>query len=359
MSVFNYFKNVFSSKSKSKYIDDLKGIEYADAVFHNLIVEHKIPGISVAILQKGDMVVQKGYGFANIEERMKIHPKKTLFRIASISKCITALAFGKMVEEGILDWEDSLYKHVPFFPKKKHDFTLEQLAAHTAGIRGYKGKEYALNRPYSIKDSLEMFQDDDLKFKPGMGYLYNSVDFVLLSVAMQEASGVAFEDYVREKVLHPLKLKHTYAPNEKELSLRAKRDISISEFYTKRATGFRKAVEVSNFYKLAGGGFLSTSHDIASLGQAILEQRLLKKETWGRLLTAQTVNGKSNYYGLGFQVSQDSQGRAFVGHVGNSVGAYTNFFVYPKDNCVFSILTNCTNPGIQKDIDRAVAAILE
>lgn len=308
--------------------------------------------MAVTVLEKGAVVLQKGYGFSNLEDRTRIDPQQTIFRIASISKCITGLALGKMVEEGLVDLDTSFYLYVPYYPKKKHDFTLRQLAGHTAGIRGYRGKEFALNQKFSIRDSIEVFQKDPLEFEPGKGYLYNSFDFVLLSLAMQEASGIPFHEYVKEKVLIPLEMNSTFSPEE--LNVISSAVENTASFYTKRSLCFKKAVEVNNVYKLAGGGFLSTSEDIAQLGQAILEHKLLKKETYDQLLTSQLVNGKPTYYGLGFQVSQDAAGRYFVGHVGNSVGTYTNLFIYPKEEKVISILINCTDPKVQYFLDRTI-----
>lgn len=333
------------------------GLERADALFHNLVAEKKVPGLAVTVLDSGKKVLQKGYGFAHIDKRIKVHPKHTIFRIASISKCITGLALGKMVEDGILDLDESFYAYVPYYPKKKYDFTLRQLAGHTAGIRRYRGKEYALNNDYSIKDGIEVFKNDPLFFEPGRSYLYNSFDFVLLSLAMQEASGMLFEEYVKENILIPLGLENTFSPDE--LKNTSSSDTFKTQFYTKRALCFTEAVEVNNTYKLAGGGYLSTCDDVAQLGQAILERRLLKSETYEQLLASQIVNGKPTHYGLGFQVSQDANGREFVGHVGNSVGAYTNLFAYPEQKKVVAILTNCTDPKEQSALDEAIDAIIE
>lgn len=336
------------------------GLERADALFHNLIAENKVPGMSVTILQNGKTLLQKGYGYGNLEKREKVSPENSVCRIASISKCITGLALGKMVEDGLVNLDASFYTYVPYYPKKKHDFTLKQLAGHTAGIRSYRGKEYALNKPYSIKESIEVFKNDPLLFEPGKGYLYNSFDFVLLSLAMQEASGVPFEKYVKDEILDPLGLSSTFAPGQMERFGDSSTTYGLIpiECYTKPISGFKKAVPVNNFYKLAGGGYLSTSEDIAKLGQAILDEKLLKKETYRQILSSQTIQGKPTYYGLGFQVSKDSKGRSFVGHVGNSVGAYTNFFVYPKAQTVISVLINCTEPKVQEVLDASVDCIL-
>ncbi len=338
----------------------LSGLKRADALFHNLVAENKVPGMSVTVLQNGKTLLQKGYGHGNLEKRTIIVPEHSVFRIASISKCITGLTLGKMVEDGLVDLDASFYKYVPYYPKKKYDFTLRQLAGHTAGIRGYRGKEYALDKPYSIKESIEVFKNDPLLFEPGKGYLYNSFDFVLLSLAMQEASGVAFEDYVKKEVLTPLDLSAIFPPGQmgSPWDSSIKHGLKLTEHYTTTASGFKKAIPVNNFYKLAGGGYLSTSSDIAKLGQAILDGKLLKKETYRQILSSQTIQGKPTYYGLGFQVSQDTKGRSFVGHLGNSVGAYTNFFVYPEAQTVISILINCTDPKVQEILNTAVNCLL-
>ena len=358
MGFISYIKDFFRESHKFKELKDLQGIDFVDAQYHNLVVGNRVPGISITILKEGEPILQKGYGYSSIEHKTYVDPKNTVFRIASISKCITGLALGKMVEKGILHWDDSFYNYISYYPKKNYDFTLGQLASHTAGIRGYRGKEFALNKAYSIKDSIEVFKDDPLVFEPGNGYLYNSYDFVLLSLAMQEACGIPFEDYVREKILIPLGMKRTFTPRQINPSFSKGRKGLKTDFYTRNSTGLKKAVAVNNHYKLAGGGYLSTSADIAKMGQAILEQKLLKKETYERLLTAQTIHGKSTYYGFGFQVSEDTGGRAFVGHVGNSVGAYTNFFVYPNENVVISILINATDPKVQSYLDDTISAVL-
>ncbi|MFC4218635.1 serine hydrolase domain-containing protein [Flagellimonas marina] len=359
-SLFAHIKQLFSSTPRSKSVRGLKGMEKIDAIFHNLVIEKQVPGLSVTILKNGETLLKKGYGSANLEQKIPVDPERTLFRIASISKCITGLALGRMMEEGIVDLDGSFYQYVPYYPKKRYDFTLRQLASHTAGIRGYRGKEYALNQNFSIKDSIAVFKNDPLLFEPGSGYLYNSFDFVLLSLAMQEASGKPFRDYVAENVLQPLGLDYTFSPDQVEgqsVHGAGGRDFWQAQFYTRTSNGFKKAMSVDNTYKLAGGGFLSTSHDVARLGQAILEQKLLKKETYKQLLTSHTVNGKPTFYGLGFQVSQDAEERSFVGHVGSSVGSYTNFFVYPKEEMVVSILINCTDPKVQTHLENIITLI--
>ncbi len=331
----------------------LQGLVKADVLLSNLIREKKVPGIAITVLKDKNIYFQKGYGYANREEKIPVDPKNTIFRIASVSKPIAATALAKMVQEGLIDLDTSFYSYVPYYPIKKYDFTIRQLANHTAGIRGYRGKEYALNQPFSIKESISVFRDDELLFEPGTAYFYNSFDWVLISLAMEEICGAPFETLVQQYVLEPLGLKSTF-PEEKDF-----RPPNTAAFYSKRLNGFTKATPVNNFYKLAGGGYLSTSEDIARFGQAHLNQVVLDEEVLNQFLTSETINGVPTYYGLGWQVSQDKKGRSFYGHVGNGVGGYALFYVYPEEQMVFSILMNCTNPGIEIELEEIVDILIE
>jgi len=350
--IFTYLKSLFASKQVLGDDDQLQGLVKADMLLKSLIEEKKVPGLAITVIKEGNTIFQRGYGYANIEKQELIDPQKSIFRIASVSKPIAATALAIMIEEGLMDLDASLYDYVPYFPKKKYDFTIRQLASHTAGIRGYKGKEYALNEPYSIKESLTIFKDDDLLFKPGTNFVYNSFDWVLVSLAMQEASGIPFEEYVDDKVLKPLMMMNTCP------EIKGKKYSNLTTFYTKNKLGFRESIQVNNFYKLGGGGFLSTTEDIAKLGQAYLNNKIGNETVLSLFLTSEKVKGEATYYGLGWQVSFDEKGRPFYGHVGNGVGGYSNFYVYPEQQMVFAILMNCTGPKIQNELDEVVGLLL-
>jgi CubicO group peptidase (beta-lactamase class C family) len=361
--IVRYLKNVFVAKRVLGENLELKGLVKADSLLQDMHVKNKFPGLAITVLKKGETIFQKGYGYSDIEGKLKVNPQQTIFRIASVSKPIAATALAHLVQEGVIDLDESFYTYLPDYPKKEWDFTIRQLASHTAGIRVYKGKEYGLNEPYSIKEGLAIFKNDPLVFEPGTEYLYTSFDWAMISAAMQNVSGIPFEEYVQEKVLNPLGMTNTLVPkcnperngrlDEKDINevYTTQEKLCTTTFYTKVAAGFRKAIPVNNFYKLAAGGYLSTSEDVAKLGQAYLDKKLLKNEFRNQFLTAQEVNGKSTYYGLGWQVSEDVKGRKFYGHIGNGVGGYSNFFVYPEQQLVFSILINCTDPKIQPELD--------
>jgi CubicO group peptidase (beta-lactamase class C family) len=368
--ILKYLKDVFATNRIRGNTAELMGMAKADALLHELVNQKRVPGLAITVLKEGTTIFQRGYGFADLEQKKLVDPQQTIFRIASVSKPIAATALACMVQEGIIDLDASFYNYVPYYPKKRWDFTIRQLASHTAGIRGYQGKEYGLNKPYGIKESLDIFKEDKLLFQPGHGFLYNSFDWVLISLAMQEASGIPFEEYVKSKVLKPLGMQNTFAPlchpersrglsnttgdgdtTALGLSVGCLDQTNVAVCYSKSLSGFKEAIPVNNFYKLAAGGYLSTSEDIAKFGQAYLNQKLLDQDIRSQFLSSQKINGKSTYYGLGWQVSEDAKGRKFYGHIGNGVGGYSNFFVYPEEQMVFSILINCTDPKIQEELD--------
>ena len=326
-----------------------EGVGRAAGLLGTLAESGRVPGLALRIQHRGRQVFEAGYGFSNLEDRVPATPE-TIFRIASVSKPITATALARMVGKGLLGLDDPLSRYVPEYPD--HGIRLHQLAAHTAGLRGYRGKEYALNRPYSIEASLEVFRDDPLEFAPGTGFLYNSFDFVLLSLAMERAAGMPFHALVRELVLEPLGMVNTQAELPGQLP------DGLAKPYTRWAGGFKGAVAVDNRYKLAGGGYLSTVADVCRLGQAYLDGTAVDPGLARDFLTSRETPQGPTWYGLGWQVSRDNAGRRYFGHMGNAVGGYSNFYVYPEQEVVVAILMNCTDPGVQPVLDTAIDAAL-
>jgi len=328
---------------ENSYTPDLTYI--ASDLLSRLAEQQKVPGIALSVIRQGEPLFQGGWGYANIDQQIPMHPVSTLTRAASASKPIAAMALGKLIDSGKMDWDATYHTYVPYYPRKRYDFSIRQLASHTAGIRGYKGKEFALNKPLSIRDSLAVFQDDPLLFKPGTSYHYNSYDWVLLSLAMEEVTGQTFEEYVRKEILAPLGLQRTRP------EIPGENDPLVAKFYTRSPEGFREAVQVDNRYKLAGGGYLTTASELALFGQACLEHRILDQNVMQDIWNAQMIGEQSTYYGLGWEVSEDDKGRPYYGHRGNSVGAYTNFYIYPEEELVFVALINSTAPGVQDQLD--------
>ena len=348
------FLNPVSAQERSNTPSSDKKFRKAYRIAKRITRQKKVPGLALSVSHKGNMVWQAGLGYASLDTRTPVHPAKTVFRIASVSKPLAATALAKMTEEGLINLDTSVYSYLPDYPPKPYDFTLRQLGGHLAGIRSYRGNEFLNNRPLSIREGVALFENDSLLFEPGTRYLYNSYDWVLLSLIMQKVANIPFEEYVYRKVLEPLEMKSTFFKEDRT------HIPNMATFYSRKGIRrFREATPVNNFFKLAGGGFLSTSEDICRLGNAYLEEGFLSKSTISQFLTSQKVQDRLTYYGIGWEVSYDHRNRPYRGHTGNGVGGYAIFRIYPEQQIVFSMLTNMSNPRIDKKVRRLLDAVIE
>lgn len=343
--MFSFITNLFGQKPQ--------GFSKADRILKKMIRKKKVPGIAITITKNGIKQFSKGYGYADLENEISVNPSTTVFRVGSLSKPIAATGLAKLVEKHQINLSRSVYDYVKYFPKKEYVFSLKQLGGHLAGIRNYKDNEFMNNTPLSIKEGIGLFENDALLFAPGEGYAYTSYSWNLLSLAMQEAVNKPFEKIIKDEVLMPLSLLHTFPDKQQE-------GINKATFYRKKR--WRRFVEVSpvnNYFKLAGGGYLSTSEDISVLGNAYLNESFLPNTIIEEFTKSQEIDGKLTYYGVGWQASFDHKHRPYFGHIGNGLGGYGVFYVYPKHNVVVSILMNCSNPNQDKKINEIIDAVFE
>jgi len=325
----------------------------AEKILYYLIQEEIIPGASVTVTKQGKIIWQGGYGYADISKKTPIDPQKTIFRVASMSKAITGVLLARLQEQKKFDWNLSLYEYVPNFPPKPFDFTIKQLAGHLAGIRSYKANEYTLNKKYTIEEGIDLFKDDILQSAPGTKFLYSSYGINLISLAIEKCLNKKFEDIAKDEVFKPLNMWRTFPDRGKIIT-----DEAIP--YTRTKKGLDKATEVNNYFKLAGGGFLSTSHDIAKMGTAIERHSFLSQAVENEMLKKQcTTDDIEINYGIGWQNQRDWNGRDYFGHTGMGVGGFGWLSVYPNEQVVIVMLFNVTDPQISIYLQRLTDFILE
>jgi beta-lactamase len=362
-AIISFFNNLFGQK-KLRDVDVFKKnpsevVTFEEAraegerIIKYLIQEELIPGVSITVAKQGKIIWQGGYGYADIAKKTPIDPKNTLFRVASMSKAITGVVLARLQEQGKFDWNKSLYEYIPDYPKKPFDFTIKQLAGHLAGVRTYKGNEYILNKPYTIEQGVDLFKNDILTSAPGTQFLYSSYGINLISLAIEKCLNEKFEDVAKNEVFKPLNMWRTFPDRGRIIKGEA-----IPYKRTKK--GIIKAPEVNNYFKLAGGGFLSTSNDIAKMGIAIQRHTFLSQPIENEMLKKQcTANESEINYGICWQNQTDWNGREYFGHTGMGVGGYGWFSIYPNDQVVMVLLFNITDPAINIYLQRLVDFIIE
>lgn len=309
----------------------------ARAIVEKFMTDNHIPGASVTVTVRGAVVWSEGFGYADLENQVPVVPDRTLFRIGSVSKPITAAALGLLYDQGKINLDAPIQTYVPDFPVKKYPITLRQLAGHIAGIRHYRDNEMLSSAYYpTVKSGLSIFAQDTLLFQPGTKYSYSSYAWNLISAAIEQASGEDFLSYVQHHVFDYLGMTNTYADQNREIIPNRAR------FYQTDAKGKAyNALYVDNSYKWAGGGFISTTEDLARFANAHLGSWLLSDTTRNIWMTSQhTTDGKATNYGIGWATNDDSHGHHWVGHSGGSVGGITQMVTFPEQGVTIAMLTN-------------------
>jgi serine beta-lactamase-like protein LACTB len=320
------------AQQPAQQADKLKRIEQA---IQAEMQKNGVPGIAVAIAQRGQVVYAKGFGYADAENKVPFNPQ-TVSRIGSISKTFTALAVMQLVEQGKVKLDDEVQAYVPSFPRKSAPVTIRQLLGHQGGIRHYKSNEMMSARHYNtVEESLTIFKDDPLIAEPGTKYSYTTYGFNLLSRVVEAASGMSFGDYLQQRVFNPLGLKETYLDDPPKLIPNRARN------YTKLQNGpLENAPAVDQSNKWGGGGIVSTVEDLLRYAASYDTAQLLRTATIAQMFTAQTTrDGKPTNYGFGWATALED-GRRRVEHNGGSIGATSALSKYPEQQTTIVVLVN-------------------
>uniref|UniRef100_A0A0K0FU52 Serine beta-lactamase-like protein LACTB, mitochondrial (inferred by orthology to a human protein) n=1 Tax=Strongyloides venezuelensis TaxID=75913 RepID=A0A0K0FU52_STRVS len=254
----------------------------SDRLINHYMVKYAIPGLSITVTKNGKTLYSKGFGYSNVETDTPC-TNDSVFRIASISKSITAIIAGKLIDAKKLDIDKNINEYIKDFPEKiyegeKVSITSKHLLTHMSGVRHYTKKnekkekvddlesEFLLNKPFSnVSHALELFKDDELLSKPGEKFNYTTHGFTLLSRVIEEASGKNFSDLVH-KLFNELGMNSSYIDNNKNIIH------NRVQFYRRnKSHELENCPEVDNSYKIAGGGMLSTSEDLTKFGNALLK----------------------------------------------------------------------------------------
>ncbi|MFD0751255.1 serine hydrolase domain-containing protein [Mucilaginibacter calamicampi] len=321
-----------------------KPVNQSAIILDTALKNLKTPAISVAVGINNKIVWAKAIGYQDLEKQVPANTD-TKFRVGSSSKSITSVGFGKLLETGKINLDSGIRYYLPYFDAKKPRITIRQLASHSSGIRNYKDNEFNSEKEYlSIEESMKVFMYDTLLFNPGDKFAYATYNYTVLSAAMEQVAKMSFLDYMQKAILTPLKMRNTTADYKS-------RNISDkAQFYNYDAkTGkYKMAPDVNISNKWAGGGYLSTPSDLVLLGNALLNNTLLKLRTTEILWTPQRLNsGKINgiNYAIGWKVDtvklfNGARSVRQIHHGGSASGATAMLVLLPEYNMTISMLAN-------------------
>ena len=167
-----------------------------------------VPGIAVAIVKDGRVVMEQGWGLRELGKGDKVDAN-TLFAIASNTKAFTAAALEQLAEQGKLDMDDRVIEHLPWFrmsdPYVTHEMRIRDLLAHRSGLSlGAGDLLYWPPTSYTTKEVVERLAKVPIKNSFRAGYAYDNILFAVATLVIEQASGQSYADYVREHIFKPV-----------------------------------------------------------------------------------------------------------------------------------------------------------
>ena len=315
------------------------------------LVEHNLPGLSVAAGVNGELVWAEGFGWADLEQRVPVTPR-IRFRIGHVSKTLTSAAAGLLLEQGTLDLDEDIRTYVPAYPRKQWTVTLRQLMGHTAGIRHYESEADSMPTAHCERaaDGVKSFADDPLRFQPDTASAYSTFGWILVSAAVEARANEPFFAFMRRRIFQPLRMRDTTTDSV---------TTSIPElatFYSPRLSGdtafgpeLAAPVDYSCF--AGGGGFLSTPSDMVRFGMALASGTLLKPATVSVLHQPQRLlSGEKTQNGLGWSLETFSlAGRPTLAATDASrtvLGSSTSFMTFPERGVVVAVMSNTSSASL-------------
>ena len=299
--------------------------------------KYNITGLQLSISNNSNNIFSNGYGYSDVELKKEVN-SQTQFRIASVSKTMTAAAIMQLYSKGLLDLNANIQEYVPEFPMKEHSITVKQVAGHLAGIRDYYGKsldEVFIQKHYNnLSDALELFKNDPLVTKPGSNFLYSSFNYTLLGAAIENISKKSYLDYMHHNIWKPLNMQNTYG------------EVKDSVMFNKSKFYFPDGEEATPYdlsYSYAAGGLLSTTDDLVKFGVSIINNKIFNKIIKEEMFQNQ-LDGKNKpvNYGLGWYIGQNKDGEKVYYHLGELPSTSSLLLLYPERNLVIALLTNST-----------------
>lgn len=262
--------------------DDLSA--RVDAYMRSEMASQKIPGVALAVIEQGRVVLAKGYGTANVEHGVPVDAD-TIFQSGSLGKQFTAVLIMLLADEGKLTIEDPLSKFFPAVPESWRAITIRHLLTHTSGIPDYTDSSFDLQRNYSEAQLLGISFGLKLEFTPGSRWNYSNTGYMLLGFVAQQAGGASYESLLHDRVFVPLGMKTA-------------RVISEADIVAHRAGGYRLDGETlknqewvaPTLNTTADGCLYFSLTDLIAWDQAWRNGSLLSKASWEQMLSPVRLN---------------------------------------------------------------------
>ncbi len=305
----------------------------------------KVPGVSVTIIEDGQIVLTKGYGFADLKTKRPVTPD-TVFRAGSISKSFTAIGVMMLVEEGKLSLDAKLSELMPELqydnPWEKTDpIRLVHLLEHTTGFDDITFRHYFLEgKDVPLSDAVNQYGPYKSRWRPGTMTSYCNAGPVIAGRIIEKASGQKFQDFIANRLTGPLGMESAYWTREPQITNR------LSKSYKNTDGDVEPFVEI---LARPSGSLNVTSEDLAKLPLLMLGRGTLDARTYLSTASIERIErpetndgaraGLKYGYGLGNMIYAGKKG-IFYGHDGGIDGFVSKYEYAPGQGAGYVVMAN-------------------
>ena len=251
----------------------------------------------------------------------------------------------QLVEKKQINLDSPIENYLTGLPTDKKQITVLQLLAHTSGIPQYLGENEIENtiRYTSLQDAMDVFIQRPLLFKSGTKYFYTTYGYVVLGRIIEAVTSLTYEDYMKKNIFDVADMNNTIVEDIN------KEYLNKSCLYHNNGRKAKEGNQNDLSNRIPGGGFLSTLEDVLKFGNALLDEKLIKKESLDKMLKIQPVEYDGNKYGLGwFLYGPPPNENLVIGHSGGQTGCTSQLMIIPKTSTVVVVLSNTS--GTYPDI---------
>ena len=357
-----------SEKSTTAVETDIALGDRVDAAAAIALREIHAAGLSIAVVRHGQLVLAKGFGYADLSERVPVSAD-TVFRLASITKEFTAAALLHLQEEGELSLDDRIGDYLPNYPAAGQRITIRDLLSHTSGLSDVAVipifEEGGVG--YTRERIIDLVASQPLDFEPGTGHSYSNVGFIIAGMVIEEAAGTTYGDYVTDEILEPLGLEQTrFCPDEQPADARWAHGYDPQHGNWSRALRLGRPpalvdpAPINMELVSSAGGLCSTVTDLArwpGMLRSFLHPAAYREMSRPTVL----ADGTTVPYGLGIQIREFGSHPA-VSHGGVVAGFVSIVADFPEDDVTVAILVNTRllNLGLGVQLaDRVLGAVFD
>ena len=328
---------------------------FLDELMAKDMEEHNIPGAAISVVKDGKLFFAKGYGYADLENKIPVDAEQTVFAIGSVGKLFTWTAVMQLVEQGKLDLDADVNTYLDFRIPATYPgpITLKHLLTHTAGFEDQMFEVFAWEADdlMPVGEWLASHIPGRVR-PPGEVAAYSNYGAMLAGYIVARVSGQPYEQYVQEHIFDPLRMEHSTMQRPLPPSLREHE--SLGYWYSDGA--YQAVPKIPDFYlgqtaMNPAGGHLSSATDLARFmiahlqggfyGDASSEIRILEETTARQMQdTLYTPDSRILGTAYGFFDFSDN-GQHTIGHSGGTIGFATLLLLLPDQNLgVFVVYTN-------------------